>query len=277
MRFFCVTRSRLEGINRSLRRACAVRDLTFVPVAPGAVWRPLSGGPQAGDLLYRAATGRAAERVEALLLEPGIATFHAHPGFRCTDPLAAFAGAGLPIPRTVFNLVRHPEALRSCVEAVGGFPVVLRPATAEAGEGVLRVDDREQLEQLARRHAGPATLQELVPHDRVLRLIVVGDTVVACEERRPAAGELRSDGPGATRRAVSPPLGAADLAGRALELVGLELGAVDLLVDPQSDLVLAGVEFPCDFASTEETTGADVAGAMLDHLTDQVECAGDPA
>lgn len=267
MRFFCVTRARLEATNASLRRACAARDIEYVAVAPGAIWLPLAGGPEPGDLVYRAVADAAADRVETLLLSSEVTSFYRNPGFRCVDPLAVFAREGLPVPRTVFNVVAHSKALAASVAALGGFPVVLRPAASDHGQSPVKVETAEDLARLAERHAGPAALQELVDPDRALRLIVVGSRVRAAYATRRGPGELRSDGPGVDApRATTPPLGAAELTLRAAALLGLELAAVDLLVTHSGDLVLLDVELPFDLAAIERTCDVDIAGAMLDHL-----------
>lgn len=67
-RFFCVTRERFALSNDALATACRSRNIMFVPVAAGAVWRPFAHPPRPGDMLYRVATDVAAERVEALLV-----------------------------------------------------------------------------------------------------------------------------------------------------------------------------------------------------------------
>ena len=74
-RFFCVTHAYLEATNDVLRAACAARNVDFVPVIVEAFIEGKGRQPRAKDLLYRAATGLVADRVEKLLWRPGVAAF----------------------------------------------------------------------------------------------------------------------------------------------------------------------------------------------------------
>lgn len=56
------------------------------------------------------------------------------------------------------------------------------------------------------------------------------------------------------------------MAVRMARACGVEFGGVDLLL--QGDAIYAlEINSPCNFADTQEATGIDVAGAMVDHLT----------
>lgn len=174
MRFFCVTRDDLSEINDSLRRACEARDVEYVDVRPTMLWLPLTSGPQPGDLLYRPATDAAAEATEAVLRLPGVVTFDREPGLVATAPLARYVQAGLPVPRTVFNLLPRRQSLTDAVEALGGLPVILKAPGGEGGAGVIRVDTWDTLFALA----------DYLPSTTVIQ----DGSLLACGKRRSSRG-----------------------------------------------------------------------------------------
>jgi hypothetical protein len=76
-----------------------------------------------GDLLFRGAVSRPAERAEQFLHIPGVATFHAEEGdirFGPVDPTLLQAAAGVPVPPTVYVSSDDPEVVQALVGRVGG-------------------------------------------------------------------------------------------------------------------------------------------------------------
>jgi hypothetical protein len=267
MKFFCVTRPELSGINDLLEASCAERDVEYVPVFPTTVWLPLADSPRPGDLIYRAAVDVAASRMEMMLFGEGVGAFYETPFRECPDPAPLFVKAGLKVPRTVFNLVKDRDLLMRAVEAVGGFPVVLKVPGGEGGAGVIRVESREALFPLADYLPSSTILTEYFEHTLAYRLVVVGDEVVATEARVPGGGDFRTNSRGSAEvGAVAPPAEAVTLALQAAALTGVEFGGADVLSSASGELVVAEFNFPCYFPDTQRVTGVDIAGHMLDWL-----------
>lgn len=270
MRFFCVTRDDLSEINDSLRRACETRDVEYVDVRPTMLWLPLTSGPQPGDLLYRPATDAAAEATEAVLRLPGVVTFDREPGLVATAPLARYVQAGLPVPRTVFNLLPRRQSLADAVAALGGLPVVLKAPGGEGGAGVIRVESWDTLFALADYLPSTTVMQEYFEHAAAYRLVVVGERVVACEARYPGPHDFRTNSrESGELGSVRAPAGAEELAIAATRINAVEFGGADILANREGEIVLAELNSPCYFPDTERTTGIDIAGAMLDHLIEK--------
>ena len=267
VRFFCVTDEHLEATNAALGAACAARGVEFVAVHPDRFVDAPRRAPRAGDLLYRAATGLIADRVEKQLWRPGVAAFYETPFFECTSQPIWLARSGIRMPRTAHTVPKDRRAVEGLVRRLGGLPVVVKVPGGEGGEGVIRVDSLAALFSLLDYAPPSAVMMEFFEHVVAHRLVVVGDRVVAAEARHPGAYDFRSNAAGAglvgnvrpTRRAVSLALGAA----RALRL---EFGGADVLEDARGRMVLAELNFPCYFADQQADSGIDIAGAMLDHL-----------
>lgn len=122
------------------------------------------------------------------------------------------------------------------------------------------------LVDLLRAQGTSPMLMAYVPHAMHLRLVVVGEEVVTAYRNPIREGDFRStpsDDPGDYDIEISAEQ--ADLAVAATHVVGYAFAGVDLLVDPDGGLWLLEANFPCYFPQAEDF-GADVAGAMVDHL-----------
>ena len=267
MRFFCITHDGLQATNDTLVSACEQRGIEAIMLSPDSDIGLPETHPIPGDLLYRAATDTASDRLEKLLWQPGVATFYDEPFFECLYQGVMFERHGLPMPRTVHAVSRDRTLLEKQVKRVGGFPVVLKVPGGEGGQGVIRVDSFAALFSLLD-YLGPSPLlMEYFEHVVAYRLIVVGKQVVATEARCSGPGDFRSNAiGGAALGAVEPSAQAVAIALKAASLMRVEFGGVDLLEDESGRLLLAELNFPCYFADQQRSSGIDIAGRMIDHL-----------
>jgi hypothetical protein len=276
--FYCIDDGVPRTTMQSLRRAALARGLRSVRVHPRRV-DPRRGPLPPGSMLYSPSTSAVAERVEQQLWQPGVRTFHRRPEgpfVQTLNPLLAFSRAGLPVPRFIW-VHRAPEAdapdlgelLPEWVEHLGGLPVVVKAGGGEGGIGTLRADSlpalRSLLDLLLARGSSPSLLA-YVPDALHLRLVVVGDRVVTAYRNPIRPGDFRSEPslePSDYDIDVDPEW--ADIAVRASQVVGYAFAGVDLLLHESGRVYLLEANFPCYFAQAERY-GADVSGAMLDHL-----------
>ena len=85
--------------------------------------------------------------------------------------------------------------------------------------------------------------------------------------RAAGAGDFRSNGPGSgIIDCGPPPVGVAEIAGRAAQVLKLDFGGADIMEAADGSLRISEFNFPCYFADQQEKAGVDVAGAMVDHL-----------
>lgn len=271
MRFYYVNDDVPEVTTEQLRRACADRDVEFTEVyAPAFLFDPASQ-LLPGDMLYRAAVSMTSMRVEQFLFTEGVSTFYAHPQgvfFGYTNAPLLFQRAGLPIPRRFPLASPNRELIRRHLKALGGLPVVLK-LPGSGGIGTIIVETLPALfsllDLLFAQKQQPA-LCAFVDQAVHWRLIVVGNRVVACYRNIPEDDDFRTYASTEKADFVDPPAALAELAIRAVAVLGLEFGGVDILQHPSGRLYLLESNFPCFFGQPKIVADIDVAGAMLDHL-----------
>jgi len=183
----------------------------------------------------------------------------------------ALQAAGIPTPRVVVALT--PEAALKALEEIG-YPAVLKPPVGSWGRLLAKVDDREEAEQIIEHKDALASpqhsifyVQEYVQKpERDLRAFVVGDEVVAAMYRH--SEDWRTNAArGATSEPASPNGRMGELALKAAEAVGGGVLAVDLMESPNG-LVVHEVNPTPEFRALTMATGVDVAGKILDYVTE---------
>jgi biotin carboxylase len=273
MRFFCINDGVPEVTINSLRGACDKREVDFVEIyAPAFLFDPESQLVP-GDMLYSPAISAAASRVEQFLFADKVATFYADPRrvlFATSHQRLVFQRSGLPTPRAIPVLSADRNILRAHVQAVGGFPVIVKIPGWSAGVGTIKVDSFPTLFSLldfilAVGHS--PLICAFIGSATYWRLTVVGNRVVASHRGEAKPDDFRVHG--SSNRAdfiVRPPEAAITLAIRAVEAMDLEFGGVDLLEHSSGRFFLLESNFPCFFAGPQLVTGVDVAGSMIDHL-----------
>ena len=265
-RLFLVTQRFLEETNAVLARACEERGVELVIVTPEEYVADARRAPRRGDLLYRAATGIAADRIEKGLWSPDVATFYETPFFECTGQSQWLERCGLPMPHTVHTLPKDRQALERLVKKLGGFPVVVKVPGGEGGQGVIRVDSLPALFSLLDYAPPSATMMEYFEHVVAYRLVVLGRRVIASEARHPGAFDFRSNAMGGLIGRIEAPKRLTSIAVAAARALRLEFGGADVLEDSRGRLRLAELNFPCYFADQQRDSGIDIAGKMVDHL-----------
>ena len=267
MRFFCITQPFLTETNDVLRAACEARGIPYTEIYPGAFDYERSPRPLDGDALYRPATDIAACRLEQVLYHPGVAVLTGDPLFGCFNQLELFAKSGLPVPKTVQTANATPELLAAHVAYLGGFPVVLKVLGSEGGVGVIKVDSMESLVSVMDYMRDAPLLMEFFPHVAAYRLVVVGDRVVDVESRYPGDGDFRTNSGGSgTIGQVAVPEEAKRIAVQAAQVLGVAFGGADILHAETGEMVISELNSPCYFADQQNDYGADIAGAMVEHL-----------
>ena len=179
----------------------------------------------------------------------------------------------IDIPATTF--VRERSDIRPALDRVGGAPVVIKTLEGTQGIGVILAPDLRVAEAVIE------TLQStnqnvLIQHfveeskGRDLRALVVGDQIVASMRRVALGDEFRSNvHRGGRTEAVTLDAATRDVALRAAQTLGLTVAGVDMLEDEDGPLVMEVNSTP-ELQGIEQTTGLDVAGAIIDHLVSNV-------
>ncbi len=175
----------------------------------------------------------------------------------------------LPVPKTI--MVGRYENLHQVAVKLGGFPVVVKVLEGTHGEGVALARTFWDLQRLMTayfRHHDRVILQEYIPEAQGadLRVIVVADQIVASMKRQAKPGEFRSN---LHRGATAVPVELSDkekkMVRKVVKSLGIEVAGVDLLPSNQGPLVMEVNASP-GLEGIEKTTGADVAGAIVQYV-----------
>jgi hypothetical protein len=239
-----------------------------------ATGEPLKLEP--GSMLYRLGIDRASALLEYLLIGPGVATFYKDIGslyarrFGWSSDVA-LSKADLPIVPTVYLIHRpNQEELTGMVSKLGGFPVVVKGSGGSHGASVRLASSDQELDQaldeLIKRSAAEVVLKQYLPSARHIRCIVIGGQAVDFIEYIKPENDFRTnavDTPQVVPFERSDEL--AKLAVEAAVTASLDFAGVDILVQDGHPFV-AELNFPCNFARNQLTTGTDVASMMIDFL-----------
>ena len=172
---------------------------------------------------------------------------------------------GLPTPDTI--VCESPDEAMAAFRALGD--VIVKPLFGSMGLGMVRVTDEEMAYRVFRTIEtirGVYYLQRTIDHEgRDLRVFVLGGRVLGAIERR-AEGWRTNLARGGTGRPARLPEEWAGLAVRAAAAVGAEYAGVDLLPARDGSVYVLEVNGIPGWEGLQQTTGLDVATALVDHL-----------
>ena len=178
------------------------------------------------------------------------------------------------IPRTTF--VRDKKDVLPAIERVGGAPVVIKLIEGTQGIGVLlaeSVSAAESIIELLQSQKQNVLIQKFVAESKGkdIRAFVVGDRVVAAMRRTAQGQEFRSNvHRGGTAEAVELTDEYKETAVRAAQILGLQVAGVDMLEGATGPQIMEVNSSP-GLEGIETSTGLDVAGAVIDYISAQVD------
>ncbi|MCB1151141.1 RimK family alpha-L-glutamate ligase [bacterium] len=177
------------------------------------------------------------------------------------------------IPVTTF--VRDRKDVLAAIRHVGGAPVIIKILEGTQGVGVILADSEKVAEaiietlQSARQNV---LVQQFIAESRGrdVRAFVVGDRVVAAMRRVAQGNEFRSNvHRGGRTETVTLTPEMEECAVRAAQILGLRVAGVDMLESNDGPLIMEVNSSP-GLEGIESCTGLDVAGAIIDYVSDQV-------
>ncbi len=279
MKFHLITGStsneKAPTVEILFKSACEKLGVEYVPYDVQTTDPSTLSDLGADDMLYRSRVGPQARLLERLLISQNCSHFY-------TNWAAAFnirGGSyylhkklGLPVIPTVPFMPKSDEGILRAVEALGEFPIIVKAVGGSNGVGVMRIDSMQSLKSVLdylRSQQAQVLLRKYVPHEYYARMVVVDNAVVASHttytnenEFRTNAGKLADNKREA--RTFSPEI--QKMCVEAVRAHGSETGGVDLLFDENDKPYIAEVNFPNDFACTQEITGIDIAEEMIKYL-----------
>ncbi len=179
----------------------------------------------------------------------------------------------LSIPASTF--VRDRQDAPAAIQRVGGAPVVIKLLEGTQGIGVILAPDAKTAEAIVETLQSTGTnvlLQRFIAESRGrdVRALVVGDRVVAAMRRVAQGDEFRSNvHRGGHTEAVDIDPAYEKAAVQAAQIMGLRVAGVDMLESATGPLILEVNSSP-GLEGIENATGLDVAGAIIEHIDNQV-------
>lgn len=181
-------------------------------------------------------------------------------------------GIGLPLT----SFAHHVENTKDLIQLVGGAPLVVKLLEGTQGKGVVLAETVKAAESVidAFRELGANFLvQEFIKEagGSDVRCLVVGNKVVAAMERKAKEGEFRSNlHRGGTASITRLTAQERATAVRAAKTMGLNVAGVDLLRSAHGPLVMEVNSSP-GLEGIEKSTGKDVAGMILNYITENAK------
>jgi|CXWL01.1.fsa_nt_gi ribosomal protein S6--L-glutamate ligase len=173
-----------------------------------------------------------------------------------------------PLPDS-FHTRSYDEYPTLCAEI--GYPVIIKPTKTGKGRGIEKLEDPKQLEAFVEkaksegRKADYYLLQEFIPYEKDLRILIIGDHVYAMR-RFPQEGDFRANfSLGGTVEIITPDEETIKLSKRALHCIGLSIGGVDVLITPQGKRYILEVNHNPGIEGIESATGENIARTYLEH------------
>ena len=231
-----------------------------------------------GDLLLRNSTYSRAIRVEKLIVRDDVSHFYQNAALAISGRASSYfynKQAGLPVIKSIPLLPTWESDFQEHVDYLGGFPLVMKILGGQDGVGVIQVDTVEGLKSLVdyvRNIKGLVMLRSFVQHDYYGRLVVVGDRVIASHRTYSVDEEFRTNALGNTdekKEGIVFSEEAQQVAVQAVKSMGVEFGGVDILFSDNGEFFISEVNSPCAFYYTQDITGIDIAGAMVDYLAEK--------
>jgi len=192
------------------------------------------------------------------------------------DKLRAFQALSrhrVGMPPTVY--VARPEYILSAIDDLGGAPVIIKLLEGTQGVGVILAETRKMAQAVVETlHSveKDVLIQKFVAESRGrdIRAFVVGGKVVAAMRRQAVGDEFRSNvHRGGSTEAVTLDPAYEAVAVRAAQVMGLRVAGVDLLEGNDGPQLMEVNSSP-GLEGIEGATGVDIAGAIIEHIEEQV-------
>jgi RimK family alpha-L-glutamate ligase len=175
------------------------------------------------------------------------------------------AQAGIPIPRTKvytdISQIQRDELT---------FPLIVKTSNTGQGKNVRKVDSFEEIISLVEefgKKLNAFLFQEFIDYEKDLRLVVIGDEVVAAMERIPGEGEFRANfSLGGAVEKFDAPEDMKTLAVRAAKACECEMSGIDVLVDKQGKYWILEANRTPGLTGISKALGFNVAEKLVSYL-----------
>jgi len=198
--------------------------------------------------------------------------------------LQILAKSGIPVPETLMlratNLPNqtttqtghNPQSIKDAIKRLGGLPVVMKLFRGSQGKGVMLGENLASVESILTAVWAigfDIILQKYLKETKGedIRVLVLGNQVIATMKRTPAKGDFRSNiHQGGSVKKVVITEKEKQLALNSARALGLKLAGIDIMRTNKGPLVLEVNASP-GFEGLEKITGLNIARKIIDFAT----------
>ncbi len=238
MKLYCISAERNKTTTQLLKKSAEAMNLDFIQLDSDH-FDPLFNYEQftgQDELVYRCSISHRARIMEQLIIRPQTATFYinyARSQSYIDNVVRAsiiHQNENISIPKTFFLINKNRNDLRKMVEALNGFPIIIKTVGGSHGIGVMKVDSLASLFSIIDFFIDQGIaiiLREFIhaPQPTHARLVVLNNEVIDSIEYTAPADDFRSNEGSLPN--VKPKLfddNMKNLAVRAVKVLGLEFG-----------------------------------------------------
>ena len=278
LRFFALRGAHNSDVEKRmelLTAACEARGVEYIDFPIKEADHTALPQLGVGDMLFQIARGPMF--MTRLLVNESVATVYKsyQDAMNRRLQLIPHQHADIPMPKTIHYLTKDPELLKKYVEYCGGFPIILKAMGGTHGVGVMKIDSYSSLVSVVDHVLGDTKLimREMIETTTSERLVVLGNQVVDSYQYRQQGDDIRSNA--GDEMNVTPKRYSKEMqmdAVRAVNILGIEFGGVDMLMDAEGNHYIIEANVPyCNFPRAQLLSGTDIAGMLVDHLIAKVD------
>ena len=283
MDFYCIIDPhKNEKTKNLIEKACRERTVNYIEidVRNNKLDFVNCSRPKKGDSLYRVvANDINAKKFEYIIIGDSVATFYTDSPDTIFRPHAGIKleKFGIPVPKTIPIISNDRDILKAYAKYLGGFPLVIKAMGGKEGVGVMRVDSMGSFYSVADylwKQREDFILREYIDVRESLRLVVLGEKVVACMKYKASyENDFRSNRKTLLNNVelFEPSEEIQKIAVASVKCMDLEFGGVDILLDKSNKPYVLEVNSPFNFVEAQEFTKVDIAGLVVDYLTKKAE------
>jgi len=278
MRFFALHEGYYEGVQQRIdqfKEACRKLEIEFRCLDTLKLDYTKLPELGKGDVLYNLSRGSA--YAEALLINDEVTTFYinnpfiASPNSDTIKYTLIHNRHNILQPKTIFNLTIDRKLLKTYVEFLGGFPLIIKSAGSTRGIGTIKIDSWQNLISTVDYMINlpdQFIMREFIKAKTGSRMIVLGNEVIAAADFEMNENDFRNAAVLSQvkylKREYSDEV--KSVAVQATHLANTQLAGVDFLEDSDGNFYLLEVNFPTGYNSLIDVCGVDIPFKMVEYL-----------
>ncbi len=285
MKFYSIN---IKGTNRSLSslisQACIKKKIKYIELDPTTYDFSKKIYLSKNDFLYTINPKGKSKILERFLLNDKVITFYkSYNRALCSYPHSSFIHEkiGISIPKTIFGITKDRKLLKKYITELNGFPIILKSINGSHGIGVVKVDSFSSLVSIVDYLVSISVDKNFILREFIspsgnkcysYRSVVLGGKVeISYINQSVEKDDFRSNinQKERKRKIINLPKSQENQIVKAVEVLGLDLGAVDYIIDKAQNIKIFEVNFPFDFSPIVQDLKYPICDKMIDFLIEK--------